>query len=459
MKLYFFIITLGLSMLLGVSCSRKNLTEGRILKNFQLIDLKSDKVKQGLVVIIQGDFILDILPEEDLNDQYRYPDSLVIDGQKKYLMPALQDMHVHLQASNSHFKTYLKHFLGYGITQVRVMAGDQSLLAWKDSIRSKQFPGPELKVAGPLIDGKEPLWGTYHNGPVVTDTATVNRIVLDQKREGYDLVKLYSRLSDEVYSEFLERAQAHGMPVAAHIPFSHLASPDPERTFNENSPSFEHFSNIGAFVTKEEVDSVSQPEDHGYYGYRLAEQPDPGKIKKIVRRIGAKNIWICPTSVLWSHSADSLLMEELKESEAFVRLDKGLTQWWVSSMEVKERDRHSAHLMSLLIREMADQNVPVLAGTDFPNPFLIPGLSLHQEIHNLAHHGYSNLEALKAATVYPALYWNDQKRSGYLEKGREADLLILSGSPLKDITQTTSIENVISDGQIWNPHVLREAAR
>ncbi len=440
--------------LLSACTSPKKELEGRVFRNFNILTLENERILRDHVLVLQGDSISHLLPEEEFSQKYVFHDSLVIDGNGKYIMPSFHEMHAHFQPRNPNHKEYLKHYLGYGITDIRVMAGSEQLLSWKDSIQTGLLLGPSLKVAGPLIDGEKPLWGRNHDGPIVVNPNKIDSIITSHKAKGYDLIKLYERLSKEVYLEFLQSAKENDIRVAGHIPFAFLSKPNIEEVFTSISPSFEHFKNFGPFVTKEKIEEVDQPEDLDYYGYSLADNPDIRKISKVVSRIKEQGIWTCPTHVLWRNNADSILINNLTKSRPFQKIDSGLKNWWLSTKRYGKKDTEVNNLSRLFLQEMSRQNVKILAGTDFPNPFLVPGYSLHQEIHSFVEMGYSNLEALKSATIYPAEYWGQMDRRGYLQKGRIGNLIILKGNPLEEIKNTLSIDQVIYKGEILNPQEL-----
>lgn len=449
----FFVSLLGFLglILLMVGCTGTELrTDIIALKGFQIITLEDENVEQGKILVIKNDLILDILPEGRFYEKYNLPDSLIVDGKGKFLMPSLNEMHAHFQPDNPAHKTYLSHFLGYGITNVRVMAGSEKLLSWKDSIQQGLLLGPDLKVAGPLIDGDKPLWGEGHTGPVVSDVSKVDSIVSSHKAAGYDLIKLYERLPKDVYMEFLIAAENHKIMVAGHIPFSLVEEINLKEIFNSNSPGFEHFSNFGALVTKKNKTVTKQPGDMAYYKKEMAEDPDPAKIKEVVSEIAKNNVWLCPTSVLWRNNIDSLRQQAVIEGEPFQRIDSGLKNWWLSTRSQPSSGKEAA-LSGLFLKEMAKQNTKILAGTDFPMPFLVPGYSLHQEIHSLVDMGYSNLEALKSATVYPAEYWDESEMRGNVRTGSLANLIVLNENPLEDIRNTLTIDQIIFKGDFFNP--------
>ena len=94
--------------------------------------------------------------------------------------------------------------------------------------------------------------------------------------------------------------------------------------------------------------------------------------------------------------------------------------------------------------------IPVLAGTDANSapgaPASVPhGSSMHRELELLVDAGLSNVDALRAATVLPAQYFGLDDR-GTIAPGRRADLLLVDGDPLADITATRNVQSVWCGG-------------
>ena len=96
------------------------------------------------------------------------------------------------------------------------------------------------------------------------------------------------------------------------------------------------------------------------------------------------------------------------------------------------------------------QGVKILAGTDTPIGFLTPGFSLHKELELLVESGLTPLQALRAATITPAEFFNLEDKMGTVEVGKFADLVILNNNPLNDIKHTQDIHAVILKGRISN---------
>ncbi len=93
------------------------------------------------------------------------------------------------------------------------------------------------------------------------------------------------------------------------------------------------------------------------------------------------------------------------------------------------------------VGRLAGAGVTILAGTDAPNPGTVFGASLHRELELLARCGLTPAQALNAATAAPARVFGLADR-GRIAPGQRADLVLVSGDPLTDITATRAIERI-----------------
>ena len=122
-----------------------------------------------------------------------------IDGKNRCLLPGLADMHVHQWREGD-----LPLFLANGVTTIRNMWGTSRQLVWRDMITRGQLLGPTIYTAGPILDGKPPIW----NASKVIETATeAEDEVAREKKAGYDFIKVYNGLSVEVYDAIIAAAK------------------------------------------------------------------------------------------------------------------------------------------------------------------------------------------------------------------------------------------------------------
>jgi imidazolonepropionase-like amidohydrolase len=103
---------------------------------------------------------------------------------------------------------------------------------------------------------------------------------------------------------------------------------------------------------------------------------------------------------------------------------------------------------------MNKAGVPLLAGTDNNNPFVVPGFDLHDELELFVTAGLTPLQALRTATINPAKYLDVAGRFGKVAPGMTADLLLLDADPTIDIKNTRRIFAVVSNGNVYDRAAL-----
>jgi Amidohydrolase family len=100
------------------------------------------------------------------------------------------------------------------------------------------------------------------------------------------------------------------------------------------------------------------------------------------------------------------------------------------------------------VKTLHAAGVRILAGTDAPMPQVYPGFALHKELELLVEAGLSPADALRSATIWPAEFLGLSDSIGSITTGKRADLLLLDGNPLSDISQTHRIRAVVLDGRV-----------
>ena len=97
---------------------------------------------------------------------------------------------------------------------------------------------------------------------------------------------------------------------------------------------------------------------------------------------------------------------------------------------------------------MYERGVHLVAGTDTPTPWIVPGPSLHDELQLLAEAGIPPLEVIRIATSNAARALGRGHELGSIRPGLRADLIVLSRSPEESIANTRAIEMVIQNGAV-----------
>jgi imidazolonepropionase-like amidohydrolase len=359
----------------------------------------------------------------------------VIDGRGKYLVPGLTDMHVHIAGEHD-----LALFLASGITTVRNMWGFTGPFVWmgladqlvlRDRVERGQILGPRIVTAGPILDGRPP------NSPfmkVVESAAQTRLTVQEQAEKGYDFIKVYDNLTQEAHAGIIAAAGAAGLPVAGHCP----ANVGLDAVLASGQVSIEHLT--------------------GYLDYdSVSLIVRGGQLVDYARKTVRAGVWNCPSVVIFQKRVPAGGIAANYRQPGMKHVSLGMKLFWpIQLMGFNQtlRYRGSDYAVRMLelqrqvIAALHDAGAGLLAGTDAGNPFVIPGVSLLEELRHLVDAGLSPLEALRAATCNAASALGRADEAGTVAVGKVADLVLLDASPLEDIGHLRAIAGVAVRG-LW----------
>jgi imidazolonepropionase-like amidohydrolase len=165
--------------------------------------------------------------------------------------------------------------------------------------------------------------------------------------------------------------------------------------------------------------------------------PDPG----FAAFVAAHHAFVIPTLAVLE-GLDGIRGGESLANDA--RLAPYLTSTDISNLKQsfpKYTTTATVKNAELAIPQLKLARVPILAGTDSPNPGTCHGVSIHREMELLVQSGLTPQEALATATSAPAAAFHLADR-GVIAPGKRADLLLVKGDPTRDITATRDIVSV-----------------
>jgi imidazolonepropionase-like amidohydrolase len=350
------------------------------------------------------------------------PEARVIDATGRWVVPGLADMHVHAGAGD------FPAFVANGVTTIREMNGTAEHLELRAAARDGRVLGPSMIVTGPLIAGEEQRW--RH---VLARTPDEGRaLAAEHARAGFDAVKIYDGLTRETYDAIVEAAAAAGTPFVGHVPRAVGLA----RVLESGQRSIEHVGQIAHAVSS----------------------ADSAALAEVALRIAGSGAWVTPTLAseeALSRRGTPWYAERLARPEVAL-VDPGLADWWRSLGEgtpeaaAAERRREYREGVAALVRAMRDAGVPLLAGTDTPNPLMVPGFSLHAELAALVAAGLSPYEAIRAATAEAARFAGMEAEFGTIRMGARADLVVTDADPLADVSSLGRPTAVVLRGE-WLP--------
>lgn len=107
-----------------------------------------------------------------------------------------------------------------------------------------------------------------------------------------------------------------------------------------------------------------------------------------------------------------------------------------------------------LVKVLYDHGIPIVAGTDIG----FPGTSLARELELYVQGGLTPLQALQTATIDAARAMQLDARTGSLDAGKQADLVVIDGDPLTNMRDIRWVHLVVKDGQEYKPAQMQQLA-
>ena len=414
MKRNLWLMALGISLigLLGLARAQ-NRSFTTAIKDVRIFD--GEKVIPVGNVVIQGGKISACGPGAAIP-----PDAEVIDGRGRTLLPGLIDSHVHVWSTDQ-----LKQALIFGVTAVVDMFMDVKMM---QSIKKSQSEGQAPDQAFLVSPGTLATVAGGHGTqfgliiPVIASPADAGAFVEARIAEGSDFIKI---IHDDGSAYKMPLKTLTDAEVAALIGAAHKKGKK---------------AVIHAATLKNCEDALNAGVDglaHLYFND--AYDPDFG------RHAAMKKAFVIPTlSILRTMSgtvdteslaADADLAPYLKAAD--------LQAMKTGVSFITGKSSYAAAERALV--QLREAGVPILAGTDTPNPSTTFGPSLHRELVLLVAAGLTPVEALRAATSVPAEKFGLQKR-GRVQAGFVADLLLVTGDPAADVAATRKIVDIWKEG-------------
>jgi imidazolonepropionase-like amidohydrolase len=423
------------------------------VQHVAVIDVIEGRVQPDMTVEIRGRTIAVI----SAGRRVRVPrGATIIDGRGKYLIPGLWDMHVHLGFPPGAAQVFLPVMVANGVLGARDMHSLLSIIVpLKRAIASGAQIGPRLFVAGPAVDGPN----SYLPGSRLVHTPDEAREAVRQlKAAGVDFIKVYSSLPKELYFAVAAEAKAEGISFVGHVPYPVTAA----EASDAGQRSMEHLTEVDVGTSSdetrikgEEVEAMDQKHGSIPDATRLRATYDSAKAASLFERFRRNGTWQVPTLVVL-HQAGQLAQGGRPADDSLLAyIPKGLREFWQSlPSELVASFGALDQFHTALVGPINRAGVPILAGTDCPNPYVYPGFSLHEELDLLVHAGLTPAEALRTATINPARFSGLTDSLGIVARGKVADLVLLDANPLEDIANTKRIRAVIQGGRLLNRSAL-----
>lgn len=413
-------------------------------RNVRLFDSRAGVFRPAMTVVVQDGRVAAVGPAASV----RMPaGAQVIDGAGKTLVPALWDSHSHFGADEMGVR-----LLSQGIAHIRDPGNDlETSVPRRQRIEAGRLLGPHI-VASLMIDGPGPLASI---GLLVANREEALAAVGKAKAAGFTGVKLYGSLDPQLVAPIAAEAHRLGLRVHGHIQRGFRPADAVAAGYDEIT----HINWVMMQGMPQSVIDKSNGLDRFYGPYRYGPALDfkAEPMNGFLADLAERKIVVDPTLVVFE--GDSIARDELLPGlRAFAgalpplveRFSKGADIAPTAEVPVEQIARGFAKWKSL-VKELHDRGVPIVAGTDGS------GLELVRELELYVEAGLTPAEALQTATIVPATQFGLGDRTGALEVGKQADLLLVDGDPSRTIGDLRRVQYVMHRGRLMKGTDLRAA--
>lgn len=419
------------------------------IKGGHYFDTDQKQMVENEGILIRGGRFYQVgaQPDESELDEYR----VITLTENEYVLPGMIDVHAHyrMEAFGSdsldeidEFKYNALVYLANGVTSTfsNGVYYPYLELASKRLINTGEWAGPRLLASGPYFGTARPGWD---------DDIT--------KEEIYEQVDYWAALgvdgfktkggSPKVIEHLVNRAHWHGLTVAGHLSSGIRNTTNSITAIDLGIDRVEHI--LGGFV----LDSTK-------YAYPVWNQVDTSStaFKKTVQYFLAHDVFFDPTINA------PVYFTTLKEGFDYWVDEKSMFTPYVRSLLPPREELEGSELMDGLYYTMrrttkafydAGGGDLITFGTDAPSHgYFLAGFGAHRELHAMVMAGIPEAAVLKISSQNSANAIGKGSLLGSIETGKLADVYIVKGNPLDDITNTHNVQLVIKSGKVYDPEKL-----
>ncbi len=413
-----------------------------VFTQVNVIPMNKNTVLHDRDVVVKAGIVTEIVSHASV----KMPkDAHVIDAKGKFLIPALTDMHVHLEGAawnimfpaagkfspeEINFADIMFIYVANGITTVDVMSALPEHILLRDKINKNEIVGPRL-ILSRMIDAADKAWPP----PICTWVRTpeeARAAVIEMHQQGYDRVKVYSFLSRDSYDAIVDEARKVHMPVDGHVPYS---------------TSVEYVLSSGQ-------DMIAHTEEI----MKFANNYSPQEVERLASLTADSKTWITSTLIVsrnFNAMFDNPDAELSKPGIEYMHpMGRGIWNYLYKNRysRIPDPDRRKLadgfnFFQKPFTYAFFNKGGKLLIGTDPLMPPTLPGVSLHEELQQLVGAGLSPFDALKVSTTNTYDFLHERDTAGTIEPGKKANLVLLDKNPLENISNTRTILGVMTQNR------------
>jgi imidazolonepropionase-like amidohydrolase len=424
------IVTLLAAVVFAVQQPAAQQAQSVAFTNVTVVPMDTNRVLENHTVVVTKDRITAVGPA----GKTQVPAGATqVDGKGKYLMPGLAEMHGHVpqpKAGTPFHEDVLFLYVAAGVTTVRGMLGAPGQLEMREAVRRGDLIGPNLYLAGPGFSGG--------GGNPVKSVEDAEARVRQQKKEGWDLIKVLPGLTREVYDAMAKTAREVNIPFAGHVP---------------EAVGVPHALEMGQ-------DTIDHLDGYAEHLGGQAKPVDDKGIQDLVQRTVKAGTWNVPTLVVWETLRGPVTLESRKAMPGLQYLPRPMVEGWTKAVQNRlaspKYDAEAARIYienrMRIMTALYKGGAGILLGSDAPQQFNTPGFSIYPEMKRMADAGMTTFDVIKSGTASVGEYYKERAKDafGTVAVGQRADLILVDANPLQNLDHLEKRSGVMVRGR-WLP--------
>ena len=418
------------------------LTTPLLIQNARVIDVVGRTALEDYDVLVENETITRVARDIEVPENVR-----LIDGTGKTLIPGLWDMHGHLSKTDGF--TYLPA----GVTSIRDIGNSPENMEEIELLYRTELLGTHLYKSG-FIDRESEY--SAGNGFTVKTLDEAKKAVDWYAERNYLQIKTYSSFDPAWVKEFASYVHSKGMRLSGHIPAFMSAQQAIDAGFDEIQHINMLFLN---FLASDKLDTrqILRFSLVGDEAYKVDLQGP--EMTAFIDDLVEKNIEVDLTVSTFF----SLLLTRDRQMDAEYaaiadhlppNFRRGMmtATMKIDDPAMDERYHKSGDALLAMTKLLYDRGVPIIAGTDN-----FTGFTLLRELQLYSLAGIPNIDVLRIATLDAARVVGQEAATGSISEGKYADLVLIDGNPLEDISTLRKATLVVQGDRLFQPAAIYDA--
>jgi imidazolonepropionase-like amidohydrolase len=414
------------------------------LVDAKLVDGTGGSSKLHQTIVIDNGIIAAVGSSSDVHPP---ANAEIINCAGKTVMPGLVMVHEHLYYTmflDSYFNiaemasSFSKMYLAGGATTIRTAGSiePQTDLAIKRMISEGKLIGPTMDVTAPYIERPGFDIPALNN---IEDSAEASVSVGFWASKGCTSFKMYMHALPEDLVAVAREAHKRGLKVTGHL----------------NVITYREAASLGidniehGFMASTDFDTTKKKGEYStLYSKALLDLPvNSDKMKNLISYLVQKKVALTSTLPVFEPytgreivlGGDTTILLPAVRSTVVGRWQRAQNKDSASQILFKKNMAWE--------KQFYDAGGLLLAGTDpTGSGRTLAGYGSRREIELLVEAGFTAVQAVRIATLNGAIYLGRSKEIGTIEKGKQADLVVLNGDLEADIRNIRNTEIVFKKG-------------